>query len=344
MVVLRFPYFLHLYICLYCSLGVFIVERRCNMDSLFDEIPSAKNWVNVQKITYGWSDDLKYYVEDNMRRRYMLRINSIDKYECKKREFEMIVKFNTLRFPMSKAIEFGICNHGRNVYMLLGWVEGSSLEYKIGNLPIMEQYLLGIQAGKILKSIHSIPVEERDRPKETKIAKKLKQLSKYEQCKYRIPKDELIIQYIKKNIHCICKTPPVYQQGDFHVGNLIYTNTKQVGVIDFNRWTCGDRFEEFYKIESFDVKRSKAFAVGQLHGYFNGEPPLWFWRVQSVYVAHASLYSIVWASDFEKKDIDNMTNICMDTLQHYEYFSRTIPTWYEEYRYLHEEIKKEVVQ
>ncbi|MDO5521959.1 MAG: phosphotransferase [bacterium] len=302
------------------------------MDSLFDEIPYSKNWVDVQKITYGWSDDLKFYIEDSVGRRYMLRINRIDKYSCKKREFEMLQKFNQLPYQMSKAISFGVCNNNQNVYMLLSWVEGASLEYKIESLPLMEQYQLGLQAGEILKAIHSIPVEECDRPKETKINRKLKQLSKYEQSKYRIPKDEPIIQYIKKNIYRICKTPPVYQQGDFHLGNMIYTNDHQVGLIDFNRWECGDRFEDFYKMESFDVKKSKAFAAGQLHGYFNGEPPLWFWRVLSVYVAHASLYSIVWATKFEQKDIDNMTAICMSTLEHYQYFTRIIPTWYEEFR------------
>lgn len=314
------------------------------MDSLFDEIPSSKNWVNVQKIMYGWSDDLKYYVEDRFGMRYMLRINKIDKYICKKREFEILKKFNTLAFTMSKAIEFGVCNNNHNVYMLLGWVEGCSLEYKIGSLSIMEQYCLGLQAGKILKAIHSIPVEECDRPKQTRVAKKLQQLSKYEQSKYRIPNDEVIIKYIKENIHLICKTPPVYQQGDFHVGNLIYTNDRRVGVIDFNRLKCGDRFEEFYKVESFDVRRSKAFAVGQLHGYFNGEPPIWFWKVLSVYVAHASLYSIEWATSFEQKDIDNMTEICMQSLQHYDYFKRIIPTWYEEYEYLKNEIPKEMAR
>lgn len=80
-----------------------------------------------------------------------------------------------------------------------------------------------------------------------------------------------------------------------HLGNLIYTPDKTIGVIDFNRWECGDKYEEFYKVQSFDVEHSIAFSVGEIQGYFDGDPPIDFWKVQAVYVAHASLYSIKWA-------------------------------------------------
>jgi len=300
------------------------------MNSLMEDIPQFTEWNRIEKVNLGWSDDEKYYIEANSGQQLLLRISSIDQYDSKKKEFVIIKKFNQLDFVMSRAIDFGTCNHNKNAYMLLSWVDGISLESVIQDLSIEEQYKLGIMAGKILQSIHNLPVDEDDLPKITKIAKKINQLERYEKSKYRVANDEKAIQYVKENIPIICQSKPAYEHGDFHMGNLIYTNDCKVGVIDFNRWECGDRFEEFYKLQSFDVDLSIPFSIGQIHGYFKGEPPLDFWKVQAVYVAHASLFSIEWATKFGQSDIDNMTSICMRAFKDYDNFERIIPRWYED--------------
>ncbi|MBZ9635472.1 hypothetical protein [Clostridium sp. FP1] len=46
---------------------------------------------------------------------------------------------------------------------------------------------------------------------------------------------------------------------------------------------------EFYKVQSFDVKISIPFLVGQIDGYFNYQLSKEIWKVLSVYVANASL-------------------------------------------------------
>lgn len=294
----------------------------------FSDIPISNTWVKIKKIEYGWSSDEKYYIEDNKNKKYVLRISTADTYEEKKKEFEIIKKFNTLDFKMSKAIEFGYFNEFKNVYMLLSWVEGCSLEEKLHCLPQIEQYQLGLYSGKILKQIHSIPVEPQDIPSVNKINKKLLQLQRYEDSSIIIQNDEIAIAFVKNNINLICQSTAVYEHGDFHVGNLIYTPGKTVGVIDFNRWECGDRYEEFYKIQSFDIEHSIAFSVGEIQGYFNGEPPIDFWKIQAVYVAHASLYSIKWAEKFGQKEIDGMTRRCREAFNHYDNFNLIIPKWY----------------
>jgi len=130
------------------------------------------------------------------------------------------------------------------------------------------------------------------------------QLQGYEDSSVRIPNDETAIAFVKSNIDMLCKSSPVYEHGDFHVGNLIYTPDKTIGVIDFNRCKCGDKYEEFYKIQSFDIEHSIGFSIGEIQGYFNGEPPIDFWKIQVVYVAHASLCSIKWAEkSLDKKKL-----------------------------------------
>lgn len=59
------------------------------------------------------------------------------------------------------------------------------------------------------------------------------QLARYEESDLRIPNDETAIRYVKENINQIWKQPPVYMHGDFHPGNLIYTDDSSIGVNDF---------------------------------------------------------------------------------------------------------------
>ena len=181
------------------------------MNSLMEDIPQFTEWNRIEKVNLGWSDDEKYYIEANSGQQLLLRISSIDQYDSKKKEFVIIKKFNQLDFVMSRAIDFGTCNHNKNAYMLLSWVDGISLESVIQDLSIEEQYKLGIMAGKILQSIHNLPVDEDDLPKITKIAKKINQLERYEKSKYRVANDEKAIQYVKENIPIICQSKPAYE-------------------------------------------------------------------------------------------------------------------------------------
>lgn len=298
------------------------------MEGLLIDIPQYKSWKVIEKINYGWSDDIKFFIEDLRGTKYLLRISNIDKLMDKTKEFSIIQKYNQLNFEMSQAIDMGICNNGQSVYMLLSWVDGDSMENVIMTLTEQEQYRLGIKAGKILKAIHSLTVEPADIPKVKKTAKKLMQLDQYENSKYRVPDDEEAINYVKENIHLMCQYEPVYKHGDFHIGNMVYTTQKDVGIIDFNRWECGDRYEEFYKLQNFNVDCSVAFSIGQLHGYFDGEPNMEFWKIQAVYVAHSALFSIEWAAKFGEKDIANMTRICLNAFRDYDNFNLLIPKWY----------------
>lgn len=92
--------------------------------------------------------------------------------------------------------------------MILTWVEGQDLETVLSDLPENEQYALGRLAGDILKKIHSIPVEEKDIPANTKEDKKILQLSRYESSNVRVTNDEIAVKYVKENIHKIWKEKP----------------------------------------------------------------------------------------------------------------------------------------
>ena len=297
---------------------------------------NQSGWMNqfhllsIEPVSKGWSNDQKYRVQTEDGRDCLLRLSDAAAYDAKKKEYEIIRKFAALGFPMSQPLDFGLCEDG--VYMLLSWVEGEDLETVLPTLPEQEQYRLGCEAGRILKQIHSIPMDPADQPTTTKREKKLWQLSQYEQSQVRIEGDEAAIQYVKDNIGVIWRIPPVYQHGDFHPGNLIYRPDGTIGVIDFNRWEVGDPYEEFYKLQSFGREISIPYCVGQIDAYFEGTIPDDFWRTLAVYVAHASLYSIKWAEKYGAPEIEGMKRRCREAVEDYDGFRAIIPWWYAEYK------------
>ena len=295
---------------------------------MFLGIQSSINWASVEPIDKGWSSDKKYHIRTQADEHLLLRVSSIDEYDIKKKEFEIIEKYSKLGFEMSMPKEFGVCNENQNTYMLLTWLEGCDLETALPQLSEKEQYQLGRQAGKILKKIHSVQLAEEDIPVKTKQEKKLLQLAKYEESGLRIPNDEIAVRYVKENIDQIWKKSPVYLHGDFHPGNLIYMKDASIGVIDFNRWEVGDPFEEFYKLENFGIESSIPYCIGQIDAYFDDSVPMDFWIVNAVYVAQASLFSIKWAEKFGQQEIDGMVARAKRAFVDFDEFRNIIPNWY----------------
>lgn len=295
---------------------------------MFFDIKSSENWVYAEPIDKGWSTDKKYFIRTLSGEHLLLRMSAIEEYDEKKKEFEVIEKYSKLGFQMSMPKEFGVCNKNKNVYTLLTWIDGCGLETVLSQLSEKEQYLLGRQAGIILKKIHSVQLEAGDTPTKTKKEKKLYQLSRYEESGLRIPNDEIVIRYVKDNIDQIWKESPVYMHGDFHPGNLIYMKNASIGVIDFNRWKIGDPYEEFYKLESFGIESSIPYCIGQIDAYFEDDVPPKFWTANAVYVAHASLCSIKWAEKFGQQEIDAMVERAKRAFTDFDYFKQIIPKWY----------------
>ncbi len=295
---------------------------------MFEEIKGSENWTKVEKINKGWSKDSKYYIETTAGEKLLLRITDISRLEAKKKEYDIVTKYSRTGIVMSMPRGFGVFDEGRQVYSILTWIEGEDMEKVLPKLPEDIQYSLGRSAGSILRKIHSIPVDMKDKSPQTKTDKKLKQLQSYLDSDLRYPGDETAVDFIKNNIDKIDSVPPVYQHGDFHPGNLIYMPDHEIGVIDFNRWEVGDPYEEFYKLESFATDVSIPYCRGQIDSYFNDNIPEQFWDVLAVYVAHAALYSIKWAEPFGKKDIDNMVRICRKIFKDYDGFKRSVPIWY----------------
>ncbi|MEA1883922.1 MAG: phosphotransferase [Thermotogota bacterium] len=234
------------------------------MKTRFSEIPELNEITRFEEITAGWSFDEKYYIEQSNGETFLLRLTPADKVERKQTEREIVTLFNQFDFQMSKVVGSGLL--GDKSYILYTWVEGCDLRDVIVSLPEEEQFSLGVEAGKILNAMHTIPVQEKHNPKTNKLPKKIQQLRQYEESNLRIDADDAVIDYVKDNFDLFWSHPPTYRHGDFHTGNMLYTSEGKIGVIDFQRSVCGDRYEDFYKLQMFDVPLSIPFSIGYLKG------------------------------------------------------------------------------
>jgi len=57
----------------------------------------------------------------------------------------------TTRHP-NTGVDIGICNNDQNVYILLSWIEGESLDEKMTSISDKKHYKIGIEAGRIQKN------------------------------------------------------------------------------------------------------------------------------------------------------------------------------------------------
>ena len=200
-------------------------------------------------------------------------------------------------------------------------------------LPEDEQYRLGVQASRVLRKIHTLPLRPGEgRSREEQQQKILSRLDQYEQGQLRLPGDERPLRFAREQVGLVGQRPPVWCHGDFHAGNLIYTPQGEAAVIDFNRMRPVDPYEEFYKVELFDAEDSVPFAAGRIDGYFDGEIPPAFWQVQKVYVAYTILYSLLWAAPFGQGEVDGMRARYERSMRAYDNFEREVPRWYEDYK------------
>lgn len=292
------------------------------------DIPDYDTFSKIELLDKGWSSDKKYMEETADGRRLLLRVADIAEYDRKKAEFEMMQRVAALGVPMAQPLDFGTCGGGRKMYQLLSWVDGEDAETVLPLLTEMEQYVLGLKAGEILRKIHSIPAPETQEDWETRFNRKTSaKIQKYRECGLRFEGDKKVIAYIEQNRGLLANRPQCYQHGDYHVGNMIISGNSTVSIIDWNRPDYGDPWEEFNRIV-WSATASPYFATGQLRGYFGGEPLLKFFKLLTFYIASNTLSSIYWAIPFGQSEIDTMMKQTQDVLHWFDNMQNPVPTWY----------------
>lgn len=274
----------------------------------------------------GWSGDRKYRVTDAEGNRYLLRISPMDRYERKKIAFQRMQEVAALGIPMCMPMEFGTCEDG--VYSLQSWIEGSDAEETIASMTPEKQYAYGLDAGRILGKIHTLPAPAGAVAWSVRYGQKIdRKIAMYESCPLKYENGEAFLKHIAATRHLLDDRVQTYQHGDYHIGNLMIDANGQLTVIDFDRDDWGDPWEEFNRIV-WCAQAAPAFASGMVDGYFDGPVPLEFWKLLALYICTNTLSSLPWAISFGEKEIRTMHCQAEEVLQWYDHFHRVIPRWY----------------
>lgn len=297
--------------------------------SIYNDIVSKK------PIKKGFSVNTKYCVTTSDGTKYLLRIMPASQYETNKALFTLLEQATALGIPMCIPIEFGTCNDG--VYIIQSWILGEDLGDVIHRLSEAEQYMLGVSAGKILRKIHSIPVLDThidywtamppDESWEVKYNRQLdNDVMEYQTGNLHFDGDVYILDYIRKNRQLLSNRSQCYGFDDFNIMNMMLSDRGLV-IIDFERYNIGDPWEEFSDV-IWSVKYSHHFATGQIHGYFDGEPPEGFFRLLALYFADYLL--AFWKSQPITSEFWRNTTLelSQNILKWFNNMKNPVPTWY----------------
>ncbi|MBP5631245.1 MAG: phosphotransferase [Clostridia bacterium] len=284
------------------------------------------NIANKTPILEGWSNDRKYCITDETGERFLLRTSDISRYEAKQSEFTMMQRVASLGIPMCLPIEFGISEEG--VYSIQSWIDGESAENLIPLLPLRDQYNYGLEAGRILRRIHSIPAPYSQEDWAARFNRKIdKKISNYNECPIKYPKGQAFIDCINANRHFLNGRPQTYQHGDYHIGNMMIGRDRKLYIIDYDRSDYGDPWEEFNRIV-WCAQKSPYFASGMVDGYFGCDVPTDFWKLLALYISSNTLSSVYWAIDYGETEVNTMLNQAEEVLTWYDDMTKTTPTWY----------------
>lgn len=299
---------------------------------------------SMENIPRGWSGDKKYKITAADGTKYLLRITPKEtagslgddslggrEYTKQQHMFQIQQSVAALGVPMCRPVACGRCEQG--FYNIQTWVEGRDAEEVIPLLSDAEQYACGLEAGRILKVIHSVPAPEEQPDWETRFNAKMdRKIQMYHQCSLKFDGADDLIAYIEANRSLLKGRPQCFQHGDYHIGNMMIEKDKLV-IIDFDRYDFGDPWEEFNRIV-WCAQCSPLFASGMVNGYFDGDVPMEFWKLLALYISSNMLSSVAWAVSFGEEEIQTMRKQAQDVLNWYDHMKNPVPSWYSRGYYL----------
>ncbi|GIP37149.1 aminoglycoside phosphotransferase [Paenibacillus sp. J31TS4] len=188
-------------------------------------------------------------------------------------------------------VRFGRAGKDGSCYLVLTYLDGASGERELPSLNEPDQYRFGLEAGRQLRRIHHLKPPLAFDWHAKRLDKYGKKRAACARLGLTFHRQEELERYITQHAGLLRTSPVRFQHDDYHPQNLILSKNGEVGVIDFDSFDWGDPLEEFFKLPKYTVAVSRAFARGQVDGYFDERVPALFWHRYNLFVAlnqHAS--------------------------------------------------------
>lgn len=191
-----------------------------------------------------------------------------------------------------------------------------------------KQYKLGVEAGKILKKIHSFKSIVISDWYSVRFGKYLSTYEKYKQYGINYKYERQIDEYIKTNVHLLKGKQVSLVHGDYHVGNMILSPEQTIIIIDYDQFDWKAPIEDFYKLGVFSRNISIPFCRGQIDGYTGNNPSSEFWEMYCLSMAMTSFLSLLWGKMRSEEMYAHRKSLCDTLVQDHNCFRDRIPKWY----------------
>lgn len=297
-----------------------------------EKIQTIPRYRNINRITElkRWGSKSKFVVEIDGKKE-IVEFGEEDWFNRKIEEAKILNKVSKVGVPTICPIELGELETGIYYYRT-SFMEGTNAKSAKTTLTKKELYQAGIEAGKVLKKIHTLSAPHAIGTWcERAVQKHNRYLKAYHELEQKIDGACKAETFIENHKELLNNRPSTLQHDDFHLENIIINNKQFAGVIDFGNFDYGDPYFDFVKLAIFQRKESVDFAIGQLYGYFDNQVPEEFWTYYSIYCAMNLFSSIVWSVKFAPEQLEEMIERLELNIADHEYFEKMCPDWFKEY-------------
>ncbi|MCR6112001.1 aminoglycoside phosphotransferase family protein [Bacillus sp. A301a_S52] len=298
------------------------------IENVIDRISFFNGYSSVEKVEKGYSPDNKYIVIKGLNK-YLLRISDIKYSQKREAEYKLLQELEEREIQSQKPILFGEIINDNICLMVIEYIEGIPAIEAFKKCSNSIQHQIGLEAGKELYNIHQIKAPAYVSKWDERQSKKYRYyLSEYEKGDFKLNKENKIIGFIEDNLKLLSDRPNTLLHDDFHLEHIILSDYKYKGIIDFNGYDYGDPYHDFYNLSLFSRRISLPFVIGQINGYFLGQPEDYFWRLYSLYSAMNIFSTIVWTKNYDPNSFDDALERIERILEDHDYFNTVKPKWY----------------
>lgn len=190
--------------------------------ALLRSAPALRQAVSAVPVRGGWSADEKLLVTLANGRRLLLRLAEAEKLARKRGEHALLLRAAALGLRVPEPVACGLLEADGRAYLVLRWIEGAPLEPLLPTLAPGAQYRCGLEAGRILRVLHTLPAPADAPAWSERFCRKIdRKFVLYTGCPLRFAGDDGLLACLAADRPLLAGRPQSMHHGDFHAGNLL---------------------------------------------------------------------------------------------------------------------------